>query len=60
MQAVYNGTDEEILEDKELSEKISNVYSQLTQQVAPIKDANAGRVTINFEKRRALNGKMLH
>ena len=48
LQAVYNGTDEEILEDKDLSEKISNVYSQLTQQVAPIKDVNAGRVTINF------------
>ena len=48
LQAEYIGTDEEIQDNKYYSTKIESAYSQVSQHVAPIRDADAGRVSINF------------
>lgn len=48
LQAEYIGTDEEIKDNAYYSTKIESAYSQLSQHIAPINDANAGRVSIHF------------
>lgn len=48
LQAEYVGTDEEIQDNEYYSTKIESAYSQVSQNIAPIREADAGRVSINF------------
>ena len=48
LQSEYVGTDEDIQDNAYYSTKIESAYNQVSQNIAPIKDANAGRVSISF------------
>ena len=48
LQTEYIGSDEDIQNYAYYSTKIETAYSQVSQQIAPIRDIDAGRVSINF------------
>ena len=48
LQTEYVGTDEDIQNYPYYATKIESAYSQVAQSIAPIRDASAGRVSINF------------